>query len=81
MRTLSPGSRVSAESERHFTVSEVAKLWRFSDDKIRAIFRNEVGVLKLACPEKLHKRGYVSLRIPESVLKRVHERLHGKVAA
>ncbi len=65
-------------TERHYVVSEVVKMWRFSDEKIRELFRNEPGVLKLNCPETLHKRGYCSLSIPESVLNRVHERLHGK---
>jgi hypothetical protein len=61
--------------ERHLTVSEVASLWNFSDDKVRNIFRDEVGVIKLATPEKLNRRGYSTLRIPESVAKRVHEKL------
>ena len=68
-------------TERHYSVPEVAKMWKLSDEKVREIFRNEPGVLKLNCPETLRKRGYCTLRIPESVLKRVHERLHGKVAA
>jgi hypothetical protein len=65
-------------------------LWGFSDDFIRALFENEIGVIKVVRPEdpnkknkdgRKGKREYVSLRIPESVAARVHERLHGKVAA
>ncbi len=66
--------------EQHFSVSELAKLWGFSDDFIRELFRNEVGVLKVVRPEKMHKRSYTTLSIPESVVKRVHERLHGRAA-
>ncbi len=66
--------------EKHLTVTELSQLWNLSDDKVRALFRREPGVLKLATPEKLHRRGYVTLRIPESVAKRVHEKLHGKAA-
>jgi hypothetical protein len=61
--------------ERHFTVREVADLWCLSPDKIRQIFRDRPGVLKLDCPERLKKRGYCSLRIPESVLQSVHAEL------
>jgi len=32
---------------------------------------------QLLQPETLRKRGYCTLRIPESVLNRVHQRLHG----
>ena len=64
--------------ERHYTVAEIAALWELSEDCIRAIFRHAPGVLKLARPERRNKRGYTSLRIPESVLQRTHERLRGK---
>jgi len=61
-------------------VPVLAKLWGFSDDFIRELFRNEPGVLKAVRPEKMHKRVYTTLSIPESVAKKVHERLHGRVA-
>jgi hypothetical protein len=61
--------------EKHYTVSELAKLWSLSDDKVRDLFRDRPGVLKLASPETLKKRGYVCLRIPESVANRVHQQL------
>jgi hypothetical protein len=67
-------------NEQHFSVPELAKLWGLSDDSIRELFRNELGVLKLARPEKMHKRGYTTLSIPESVARKVHERLHGRAA-
>jgi hypothetical protein len=62
--------------ERHFTPTELAKLWGFSADVVRELFIDEPGVLKIDRPERLHKRGYTSLRIPESVAIRVHARLH-----
>lgn len=64
-----------AALERHFSVPEVAELWNLSEDCVRRIFRNIPGVLKLASPEKLHKRGYCVLRIPETVLQAVHASL------
>ncbi len=69
-----------AALERHFTVQEIAALWHLSEDSVRRIFRNVPGVLKLASPERRFKRGYVVLRIPESVLQRVHAELR-KVTA
>jgi len=54
--------------ERHYSVSEVAALWSLSRDSVRRIFRREPGVLVIG-------DRYVTLRIPESVLERVHRRL------
>jgi hypothetical protein len=54
--------------ERHYSVSEVATLWRLSRDSVRRIFRREPGVLVIG-------DRYVTLRIPESVLERVHRKL------
>lgn len=62
-------------SERHYTPVEIAKLWQLSPDTVRNIFRNVPGVLKVGSPETLRKRPYTSLRIPESVMARVHDAL------
>ena len=64
-----------AALEKHYTVAEVASLWCLSEDTIRKIFRDDPAVLKIGAGEKLHKRGYVVLRIPESVVLRTHENL------
>ncbi len=66
--------------EQHYTVPQLAKRWGLSDDTIRGLFENEVGVLKIARPERMNKRRYVTLSVPESVAQRVHERLHGVAA-
>ncbi len=73
-----PASAVGNAFERHFRPEELAKLWGFSTNVIRDLFENEPGVLKIVRPEKLHKRRYVSLRIPASVAARVHARLDAK---
>ncbi len=54
--------------ERHYSVTDVAKLWGLSRDSVRRIFRREPGVMVIG-------DRYVTLRIPESVLERVHRRL------
>jgi hypothetical protein len=60
--------------ERHYTIAELAELWSFAQDTIRPWFLNEPGVLKVQHSETRNKRGYTSLRIPESVALRVHAR-------
>lgn len=57
--------------ERHYKPAELAKLTSLSSETIRNLFRDEPGVLVIDRPEKMHKRGYCSLRIPESVAERV----------
>jgi hypothetical protein len=59
-------------AEKHYKAAELAKLWGFAADKIREWFKDEPGVLVEDKPEKLHKRGYKSLRIPASVAERVY---------
>ncbi len=63
--------------ERHFTVQEIAEMWKISTETVRRLFRDIPGVLKLGSEEQPNKRppkcGYVILRIPESVLQKVHE--------
>jgi hypothetical protein len=61
--------------DKHFTVQEIATRWGFSANMIRRIFRDEPGVLKLGHPETRFKRKRFALRIPESVMLRVHARM------
>jgi hypothetical protein len=71
-----PGpSGAPAFAERHYTVSEIAELWNLSPDALRKMFQNEPGVLVLGGAGAKHKRRYLTLRIPESVLRRVHRRM------
>ena len=61
--------------ERHYRPSELAELWGLSPEVVRSIFSLEAGVLHVDRPETRSKRGYCSLRIPESVARDVHKRL------
>jgi hypothetical protein len=61
--------------ERHYSVPELSHQWGLSPKTIRRIFGNEPGVLKFGEGEKRFKRGYRTLRIPESVVQRVHRKL------
>ncbi len=64
-----------AALEKHYTVAALGKLWSLSEDTIRKLFRDAPAVLKIGEGEKLYKRSYFVLRIPESVVPRAHEKL------
>jgi hypothetical protein len=61
--------------EPHYTPQELAETWGVSAETIRVLFRNEPGVLKIGPDGTRFRRGYKSLRIPQSVAERVHTRL------
>ncbi|MGB3629535.1 MAG: hypothetical protein WBA18_08565, partial [Terracidiphilus sp.] len=44
--------------ERHYSVSELSKLWFFSENTIRRLFSREPGVIKIARQSTRVKRGY-----------------------
>jgi hypothetical protein len=63
-------------AEKHYSVPEIAEMWGLSRAAVRRIFQNEPGVLTLGEPRPKfgRRRGKVTLRIPQSVLERVHRR-------
>lgn len=61
--------------ERHYSVAEVAEMWNLCRDVVRGIFAEEPGVFKYGSDRRRGKRGYHTLRIPESVLDRVYRRM------
>jgi hypothetical protein len=67
-----------APAERHYAVIEIAEIWNLSPDKVREIFEHEPGVLVIGDRNPRHKRRYLTLRIPQTVLLRVHSRLASK---
>lgn len=66
--------------ERHYTVGELAKAWHMSIRSLREWFIDEPGVIKFGVGKlkKGRKRTYVSLRVPESVARRVYRARTGK---
>ena len=66
---------VDLAGEKHYSVAQVARLWDFSEKTIRRMFENEPGVLCWGKSESRFKRGYRTLRIPETVVLRVHRQL------
>jgi len=71
---------ISIANEKHYSVDEIALDWGLSRDSIRRLFMDEDGVLKLCRPGTRYKRAHTTLRIPESVKYRVHNRLSAKAA-
>ena len=66
---------INLANEKHYSVGEVANLWSLSVKTVRKMFEREPGVIQWGSEETSHKRGYRTLRIPESVLQRVHQKL------
>lgn len=60
--------------ERHFSVEELADLWKMSDDFVRRLFLHEPGVV-VFYRQQPGRRVYRTLRIPESIALRVHRRM------
>ena len=57
--------------EKHYSSAEVAQIWGLSVDYVRELFRGEPDVLVL---DRTGLNKYKTLRIPESVMIRVHRR-------
>ena len=70
-----PADPAEGFAERHYTVAEIAILWQLSADLVRRLFINEPGVLVIGDEASPGTRRYRTLRIPESVVKRVHRKL------
>lgn len=67
--------------QRHYTLSELAKQWHISRVTLTGWFRNEPGVIKYGENNKLtknRKRTHVSMRVPESVARRVYRQHTGE---
>ena len=71
----------AAHTERHYAVAEIAALWNLSADKVRELFEQEPGVLVIGDRNPRGKGRYRTLRIPQTVVDRVHTRLSLKSAA
>jgi hypothetical protein len=82
-RELILGKRRNMETmaeatERHYRIREISQLWGISAEKVRRLFQDVDGVLKLGDQgqgilAKRKKRPYVTLLVPESVLQRFHQ--------
>jgi len=71
---------MAVTSERHFTVKDIAGVLNLSPVAVRRLFLNEPGVLVIG-RRKVGRRKWVyrTLRIPESVVSRVMDRLSNRL--
>ncbi len=61
--------------EQHYTVAEIAKMWKVSHDTVRRLFANEPGVLVIGSEASNRgTRRHRTLRIPKSVVERVYRK-------
>ena len=61
--------------EKHYSPEDVSLMWGVSPRTVRRLFANEPGIIELGQSTSMKKRRYLTIRIPESVLVRVHRRL------
>jgi hypothetical protein len=62
--------------ERHYSVQQIADMWNLSAASVRRLFEGQPGVIALSMPRLQKNRKHkphVLLRIPASVVKRLHE--------
>jgi hypothetical protein len=62
-------------TETHYQPSDLAEKWGVSAFKIRELFQDEPGVIRIGNPATRFKRKRYLLRIPESVAERVYRRI------
>ena len=67
-------------AERHYTINELASIWRLSAEYVRQIVQHEPGVTEWV-RQQPGRRRYRVLRVPQSVAERVYRRALGRARA
>lgn len=60
-------------AERHYTIKELASMWRLSGEFVRQLVQHEPGVTEWV-RQKAGRRRYRVLRVPQTVAERVYRR-------
>ena len=62
---------------RHYSVDELAEMWKLSRQTITGYFENEPGVVRISGARPRVSKGQrrITLRIPEPVVERVYQRM------
>jgi hypothetical protein len=66
---------MSVATEKHYSIAEVAELWGLSWTTVKRMIEGEHGILTFGNPGSAKRKPYQTIRIPESVLQRLHTRL------
>jgi hypothetical protein len=61
--------------EKHYTIRELSRSWHLSYEATRRLFQDEPGVLRIGGRLRKSKRGYVSLRVPASIARKIYKRV------
>ena len=59
--------------EQHYSPQQVAEMWGVHPNTIRRLFRGQPGVIEFGSEETRYKRRRKTMRIPESIVTRIHE--------
>jgi len=70
---MSASENANPFEERHYTISELAEMWKFSKEFVRQIVRGEPGVTEWV-RQQPGKRRYSVIRVPQSVAERLYRR-------
>jgi hypothetical protein len=70
-----PGGTAPFFAVRHYSVTELSKMWNLSQDSVRRLFEKEPGVIVMGEHKLGSRRAYRTLRIPEPVAARVYEKM------
>lgn len=67
-------------AEQHYTVKELALIWRLSSEFVRQLVQHEPGVTEWV-RQQPGRRRYRVLRVPRSVAERLYRKALGKASA
>lgn len=70
-------NEINPFEERHFTVDELSRTWRFSAEFVRQLVKDEPGVTEWV-RQQPGRRRYRVLRVPQSVAERLYRRAQGR---
>jgi hypothetical protein len=59
-------------AEKHYRVSDLAKLWGLGRETVRKLVKDDPGVIKV---RQGRKKAHTTYSVPESAAKRIHTRL------
>jgi hypothetical protein len=62
---------IEGPTERKYRPQEIAAEYRLHVKTVRTLFLDEPGVIRIGHPTLRHKRQHYTLRIPESIVRRV----------
>ena len=62
----------AATFEKHYRISELARIWGLGRETVRRLAKDEPGVIKIrmGC-----RKAHTTYSVPESVARRIHTRL------